>query len=165
MKQLPNLTLLFLVKRDQGKVIEICLAMKKRGFGKDKWNGVGGKLNPGETIEQAAIRETKEEINVDVKEFDKVAIIDFFFLNNPDWDQQVHAYFCESWTGEPEESEEMSPKWFSPDYLPFAQMWPDDADWLPKVIDGNLVRASFTFEQNDTITAKEVAIVKNLATS
>ena len=40
-------TLCFLVKDNQ-----ILLAMKKRGFGEGKWNGVGGKVNPGETIER-----------------------------------------------------------------------------------------------------------------
>ncbi len=45
-------TLLFLRKNNH-----ILLAMKKRGFGADRWNGVGGKLEPGETIEQALVRE------------------------------------------------------------------------------------------------------------
>lgn len=35
---------------------EILLGYKKRGFGKGKWNGFGGKVDPGETIEHAAIR-------------------------------------------------------------------------------------------------------------
>lgn len=52
-------TLLFLRRGD-----ELLLAMKKRGFGKGKWNGVGGKLEAGETLEQALIRETVEETGV-----------------------------------------------------------------------------------------------------
>jgi 8-oxo-dGTP pyrophosphatase MutT (NUDIX family) len=35
--------------------------MKKRGFGNGKYNGFGGKVENGETIQQAAIRETIEE--------------------------------------------------------------------------------------------------------
>jgi len=50
-----HLTLLFLIKEDQ-----ILLAMKKRGFGMGRFNGVGGKIEPGETIEQAMIRECQE---------------------------------------------------------------------------------------------------------
>ena len=34
----------------------VLLGMKKRGFGAGKWNGFGGKLEPGETIEEAAKR-------------------------------------------------------------------------------------------------------------
>lgn len=45
------LTLVLVVQ--PGKVL---LGMKKRGFGAGKWNGFGGKVNPGETIEDAARR-------------------------------------------------------------------------------------------------------------
>ena len=41
----------------------ISLAKKKRGFGKDRWNGYGGKVKPGEAIKIAAIRELLEEAN------------------------------------------------------------------------------------------------------
>ncbi len=44
-------TLVFLVDDDR-----VLLGMKKRGFGAGKWNGFGGKVEPGETIEEAAIR-------------------------------------------------------------------------------------------------------------
>ena len=45
---------MFAKKKDK-----VLLAMKKRGFGAGKWNGVGGKVKDGETIKQAAIRERK----------------------------------------------------------------------------------------------------------
>ncbi|MFA6919339.1 MAG: hypothetical protein WC244_04525 [Patescibacteria group bacterium] len=41
-KKLRDSTLVFLIKKSQEKVTEICLAMKKRGFGMNRWNGVGG---------------------------------------------------------------------------------------------------------------------------
>ena len=50
------LTLVFL--REDGRVL---LGMKKRGFGAGKWNGFGGKVETGETITEAAVREVKEE--------------------------------------------------------------------------------------------------------
>lgn len=52
-------TLLFLIKDDH-----VLLAMKKRGFGAGNWNGVGGKIEAGESIEQALVRECQEEIGV-----------------------------------------------------------------------------------------------------
>ncbi|PBC25997.1 28S ribosomal protein S23 [Apis cerana cerana] len=38
------------------KSTEILLGLKKRGFGKDKWNGFGGKIEPGESILHGAMR-------------------------------------------------------------------------------------------------------------
>lgn len=43
----------------------VLLGLKKRGFGTGKWNGFGGKVEPGETIRQAAIREMKEEAGIE----------------------------------------------------------------------------------------------------
>jgi ADP-ribose pyrophosphatase YjhB (NUDIX family) len=73
-------TLVFLIKPSEQKIL---LAMKKRGFGVGKWNGVGGKLQNDETVKDAAIRETLEEIAVKINHDDliNVAIIDFFFEN------------------------------------------------------------------------------------
>ena len=64
---MKHVTLLFLIKDDSQ---EILLAMKKRGFGEGKFNCTGGKIEEGETIPQAAIREAKEEIGVDIDEKD-----------------------------------------------------------------------------------------------
>ena len=64
MISLRNSTLVFLIKKNNGSITDICLAMKKRGFGKGRWNGVGGKVEAGETIEAAAMREAREEIGV-----------------------------------------------------------------------------------------------------
>ena len=77
-------TLCLLVKEQ-----EILLAMKKRGFGAGKWNGYGGKPEPGEDLASAAVRETAEEIGVQINRQDliKLGRMEFYFTNNPDWDQ------------------------------------------------------------------------------
>ena len=90
MGRLRNATLVFLIKKSQGKITDICLAMKKRSFGINRWNGVGGKVDDQkETIEDAAKREAKEEIDVFVKELNKVAELLFYFPHNPVWDQII----------------------------------------------------------------------------
>ena len=169
-------TLLFLIKKSAdsksgvgqvGKVSEICLAMKKRGFGAGRWNGVGGKCNPGESIEDATIRETYEEISVKVSknsitgDFKKMAELEFLFADptKSGWNQMVHVFVAEKWEGEPAESEEMKPEWYKIKDIPFKDMWPDDPFWLPKVIDGNFVKASFTFGDGDVILKQRVEIV------
>lgn len=59
---------------DSGKVL---LGLKKRGFGKGKWNGFGGKPQGNETIEQAARREVWEEVKIKLGGLEKVGILEF----------------------------------------------------------------------------------------
>lgn len=162
MAELRNVTLVFLVKKSAGQITEICLAMKKRGFGVNRWNGVGGKIEGAETIEAAAWREANEEIGVDIKRLDKIAEIEFYFTHNSAWDQKGHIYFVEEWEGEPVESEEMRPQWFAVDQLPFAEMWPDDPFWIPEVLQGKLIKGRFKFAPGDEILEQEVEIVAEL---
>lgn len=157
------MTLVFLVKRgSEGVITHICLAMKKRGFGGGKINGVGGKVEQGERIEDAARREAKEEIDVKLSELSKRAVLEFYFSHNPSWNQLVHVYLCEEWENEPKESEEMKPEWYEVGLIPYSSMWADDRFWIPYVLDGKLVKASFTFAENDIISSQEINIVDTL---
>ena len=54
-------SLCFLVDKKNKRVL---MGMKKRGFGAGKYNGFGGKVEAGETIEEAVIRELWEESGV-----------------------------------------------------------------------------------------------------
>ncbi|MFA6365538.1 MAG: 8-oxo-dGTP diphosphatase, partial [Candidatus Paceibacterota bacterium] len=96
----------------------VLLGMKKRGFGAGRWNGFGGKLTPGETIEDAARREMQEEAGIELKNLDKVGIIDFEFQGNPEL-LEVHIFKSDDFVGEPTESEEMKPQWFHMDDIPY----------------------------------------------
>jgi 8-oxo-dGTP pyrophosphatase MutT (NUDIX family) len=163
MSKLRDTTLLFLVKKSEGQIAEVCLAMKKRGFGVGRWNGVGGKVDADESVVDAAHRETQEEIGVQVIDMAKAAELSFYFPHNPAWDQLVHVYLAETWKGEPKESEEMRPHWYSAGELPFADMWPDDPDWLPHVLAGKMIRGRFSFGEGDRVLEREVQIVESLA--
>lgn len=122
--------------------------MKKRGFGVGKWNGPGGKVQEGETIEEATVREIKEEIGVDVAKIDleKVAEINFHFPDKEGWDMLVHVFFAYTWKGEPTESEEMRPQWFPISEIPYDEMWLDDKYWLMDAIKGKKLKAKFYFK-------------------
>lgn len=149
-------TLLLLLRED-----EILLAMKKRGFGAGYWNGIGGKIEPDEAIEAAAIRECQEEIYVTPKDLEKVAEHDFIFPDEIE-DIRVHAFISRSWEGTPTETEEMAPKWFKISEIPYDKMWEDDSVWLPFVLRGRQVRTTCTFTaQNELIDAR-LTIVDNL---
>lgn len=128
---------------------KILLGMKKRGFGKDIWNGFGGKLNDGESIEEAAIREVREETGIKINKIEKKGIIDFEFKDNPEI-LEVHIFKADEFEGEPLETEEMRPKWFHIDEIPFEEMWSDDIHWLPLFLDGKKFRGKFLFDDADS---------------
>lgn len=127
---------------------EVLLAMKKRGFGVGKWNGVGGKVEEGESIEEAAVREIKEEIGVSTKldSLEKVGNVKFYFKDNPEWNQQMHIFLVKEWEGEPQESEEMRPQWFSRKSVPIKKMWSSDVKWLPIILNGKKIKGEFYYK-------------------
>jgi 8-oxo-dGTP pyrophosphatase MutT (NUDIX family) len=141
---------------------EILLAMKKRGFGVGRWNGVGGKMDAkkgDKSIVDAVVRETKEEIGVDIINPEKVGIFHFRFPYKPEWDQDVHLFLAREWKGTPEESEEMAPKWFSRDQLPYDQMWDDDKLWMPHILKGEKLEADFIFREGEIIDKHIIKVI------
>ncbi len=153
-------TLIFLRKADQ-----ILLAMKKRDFGKGKYNGAGGKINPGETIEEALVRECVEEIGVTPLKYHKVAENEFSWPDEKGREAGffTHVYLCDTWQGEPQETEEMAPEWFGIKDIPYDKMWQDDIFWLPKVLNGKKVKCSFTFDKDYVMTAHQVKVVSSFS--
>lgn len=128
--------------------------MKKRAFGKGKWNGVGGKVQRGETIEKAAIRETMEEIGVIPFSLKQVATLNFYYADKHEgkaFDQRVHVFLVSKWSGEPVETKEMYPRWFKKDKLPFHAMWNDDSYWLPNVLSGKRLKGEFIFDKKEKV--------------
>src|SRR3990167_3060590 len=82
---------------------KVLLGMKKRGFGAGRWNGFGGKVRNGETVEAAARRELKEEAGLEVLEITEMGVIDFTFENDKDI-LEVHIFQVPKFEGIPEES-------------------------------------------------------------
>jgi 8-oxo-dGTP pyrophosphatase MutT (NUDIX family) len=124
----------------------ILLGLKKRGFGEGRWNGFGGKVEDGESIEAAALRELREEAGIESKAHQKVGILNFSFENDPKT-LEVHIFKVTDFDGSPVESEEMKPQWFAFDEIPFSQMWSDDERWVPLMLADKLFKGRFLFDR------------------
>lgn len=154
MKKIVNLALIF----DNEKVL---LAMKKRRYGAGKWNGYGGKLEPGETVEESLVREVREESGLRVKDFDKIGLVTYV-SDVEDDPMEVHVYKIIKYEGEPVETEEMTPKWFKYSEIPFDDMWLGDRELFPLFYGGKKIVANYHFIDDDNIKSREVCEVDEI---
>ncbi len=136
---------------------EVLLGLKKRGHGQGKWNGFGGKPDAGESIESAMIRECLEEVTLKPLIYKKVAEIDF--IGGSDLKEsptKAHCYIVSSWDGSPLETEEMRPKWFNFENIPYTKMWPSDELWVPLVISNKPFKATIYFDKEDRLISHDI---------
>ncbi|KAI9506217.1 7,8-dihydro-8-oxoguanine triphosphatase-like protein [Coemansia spiralis] len=141
----------------------VLLGMKKRGFGQNKLNGFGGKVEADESVAQGASRELCEESGLSpTEEPEKCGLLLFYFENDP-VAMEVHVFITRSFAGQPQETDEMRPEWFDIREMPFEHMWADDPSWWPYVLDGKLFVGRFWFKADMvTITRQELAQVGSL---
>ncbi len=150
---MQHVTLCFPVTAD-GFVL---LGLKKRGFGQGKLVGLGGKIEPGEALAAAAVRELHEEAGLLAEPglLEQVARLAFIFPTCPQWDHLMHVFIVREWQGEPSESEEIAPQWQPIDDLPFDRMWDDGRYWLPRVLAGEQLAVTCVYGK-DLETVAEV---------
>lgn len=144
MKRTINTTLVLIFQNNK-----VLLAQKKRGFAQGTFNGIGGKQDPGETIEQAMVRETQEEIGVTPTKYSQVGLIRFdTWYKGERVDLNLNIFTCSDFVGEIEETEEMIPEWFEIENVPFDKMLPDDKEWFPIVVEGGNVYGTVFLEED-----------------
>lgn len=124
--------------------LELLLIRKRRGLGAGKINAPGGRLEPGETPEQAAIREVQEEVGVTPTGVRARGELRFVFTDG--YRLHCHVFAADGCVGEPVDTDEALPRWVPVDRLPYDEMWADDALWLPKLLAGWRFDGRFTFD-------------------
>lgn len=134
----------------------VLLGMKKRGFGVGKYNGFGGKVHDGETIEDAAKRELFEEAGVTANNLEKLGVLDFSWQGKESDVLEVNIFKVTDFSGEPVESEEMKPQWFTIKEIPYEKMWADDKYWLPLFLENKKFKGKFIFDENDKVVEYEL---------
>jgi 8-oxo-dGTP diphosphatase len=137
-------TLLFVIEGPQILLIE-----KKRGLGAGKVNGPGGRLEPGETPRDCAVRELREELGVGARDVAEHGELSFQFKDG--YALHCHVFRASGCVGAPVETDEAIPLWTPLDAIPFPRMWADDALWLPLLIRGARFRGRFLFDQDEML--------------
>lgn len=138
---------------------EVLLIEKKRGLGAGKINVPGGHIEPNEEPHEAAIRETYEEVSLNIEKLKLKGYLYFKFtdgLTMKGW-----VYRTETYSGTEAESDEALPFWCNIKRIPYEQMWADDIVWIPEMIKGRFFRAYFEFD-NDTMLKREVEFYDTL---
>jgi len=132
-------TLLFVIRGGQ-----ILLIRKKRGLGAGKINGPGGRIDPGETPLETAIREVQEELCVTPTGVRDCGELRFQFLDG----LSLHGYVftATDCDGDPRETEEATPLWTPIDAIPYDEMWADDRLWVPLMLAGTRFDGRFLFD-------------------
>jgi 8-oxo-dGTP diphosphatase len=151
-------TLCFLLRERPGDGTEVLLGLKKTGFGTGKIVGLGGHVEAGETDAEAACREVLEEAAIVVLEEDlrDAGTVEFVFPARPDWNMSTRLFTARRWAGDPAESSEIIPEWFLTSALPLGRMWQDAEHWLPVALNGGVVDAIITLnEDNETVASAE----------
>ena len=144
-------TLVFVVRQDR-----VLLIRKKRGLGAGKINGPGGRIDPGESPLECAIREVEEELRVTPVGLEKRG--ELFFQFTDGYSIHVHVFSAGGCLGEPRETDEAIPLWTDLGAIPYDEMWADDRIWLPLMLAGTAFEGRFIFD-GDAMLDHEVDAV------
>lgn len=143
-------TLLFVLRDGRALLIR-----KKRGLGAGKINAPGGRLEPGETPLACAVREVQEEVGVTATGVRAMGELRFQFTDG--YGLHCHVFAADGCEGEAIETDEATPLWTPLDAIPYAEMWADDALWLPVMLSGRGFSGRFIFD-GDRMLAHELAV-------
>lgn len=138
-------TLLFVVRGGRILLIE-----KHRGLGRGKINGPGGRLEPGETPGDAAIREVEEEVRIQPTGVHPVGELRFQFVDG--YAIHVYVFRADGFSGSPEPTAEATPVWADVGSIPYQRMWEDDEIWLPHLLGGQPFSGRFVFDGDLMLT-------------
>lgn len=80
-----------------------------------------------------------------------ISRIAYPFVDKDEWSQRSFGFVTNRWQGEPTASDELAPRWFDIDALPFDQMWEDARLWLPRALSGQFVDETYSFSSDGSL--------------
>lgn len=130
----------------------ILLIRKKLGLGAGKVTAPGGRIEPGETAEQAARRETREEIGLTPSGLARAGELFFRFADGYVLDCTV--FTARGAEGRMAETPEAQPFWADTSAIPYQDMWADDAHWIPLMLAGKPFQGWFRFDGDRMLSCR-----------
>jgi 8-oxo-dGTP diphosphatase len=112
-----------------------------------KWNGLGGKLESGETPEECVIREVREESGLTIRNPKLVGLLMFPNFKGADW--YVFVFTATEFKGELIESSEGHLRWIPDAEVESLLLWESDHIFLPWIREGKFFSAKFVYEGDE----------------
>ena len=149
-------TLCYLEK--ENKYLMLHRTKKENDINKNKWLGVGGKLEKGETPEQCLIREVKEETGLNLIDHVHRGIVIFNY--NDDEPLDMHLYTSKNFSGEIQECSEGDLKWIDKSEIYKLNLWEGDRIFLELLEkDAPFFQLILNYE-NDNLLSSELKFVE-----
>ena len=124
---MKNVTLCYL-ENEKGEYLMLHRVKKQNDLNHDKWIGVGGKFEPGESPEECICRETLEETGLTLTEYQYRGIVTFV---SDVWETEyMHLFTATGWVGEPHVCDEGDLAWIKKAELLALPMWEGDKLFL-----------------------------------
>lgn len=136
-------TLCYVLHED--KVLMIFKDKKLHSPHYGKYNGLGGKFEPGETPEDCVKREVLEESGLSIINMDFCGMIQFpSFYKGNDW--MVFIYTAQDFQGKIQDSPEGSLVWVNKDRITDLPLWEGDSIFLPWIFEDRFFSAKFNYD-------------------
>ena len=138
-------TLCYVQDKKTNSTLMLHRVKKENDYHRGKWNGLGGKFEPGESPEECAVREIKEESGLNVKSIKMKGFITFpIFDGIEDW--HVFVFVIDDYNGELIDSNEGNLGWIPNEELININLWEGDKYFIPWLFEDNFFSAKFIYE-------------------
>ena len=128
------LSTLCYIEKD-GQYLMLHRTKKKNDLNKDKWLGIGGKFEEGESPEECIVRETREETGLILKSYKLRCIVTYVSTN---WETEyMYVFTSKDFEGEMIECNEGDLQWVDKDKVVDLNTWEGDKIFLEKIQNGD----------------------------